>query len=53
MTGRKMKQESDGNYPLVGNLAEILLQADDMEWRAKSLKGVYERRWNNELVTSS
>ena len=44
-----MKKKKDSNTQIPVDLNEILLQANEMEWRPKSLKGVHEKMlWRNE-----
>ncbi|MGH8782845.1 cupin domain-containing protein [Paraburkholderia sp.] len=42
------------NQPGAPDLAEILIQSDDLEWRPKSLKGVHEKMlWRDDATGAS
>jgi 2,4'-dihydroxyacetophenone dioxygenase len=42
-----------GEHPSANSLPEILLQADQMEWRAKSLTGVFEKMLWRDTATGA
>lgn len=49
-----MKQDQTESSSAPQQLAELLIQADEIEWRPKSLKGVYEKMlWRNAATHAS
>ncbi|MBN9474800.1 MAG: cupin domain-containing protein [Burkholderiales bacterium] len=49
-----MTTKAGNTQPAMPNLAEILIQSQDMPWREKSLKGLHEKMlWRDEATGAS